>query len=112
MTEHEVTEMLFLRQIAIGKVNFVMNSPQMACQRLKYGRNSHLTSIHSAEENDFIFHLMGKPLDHTKGNAYWIGAHDTFKVKTLKATHHPHHPHHPKLNLNMKWHMCTSFNGD
>nr|XP_020647979.1 lectin-like isoform X1 [Pogona vitticeps]XP_020647980.1 lectin-like isoform X1 [Pogona vitticeps] len=53
------------------------NDAEMACQ--SYGRNSHLASIHSAEENDFIFHLMGKPLDHTNGKAYWIGAHDTFK---------------------------------
>nr|XP_028593876.1 snaclec 3-like isoform X1 [Podarcis muralis] len=50
---------------------------EMACQR--YDRDSHLASIHSPEENDFIFHLMGKPLDYTKGKAYWIGAHDTFK---------------------------------
>uniref|UniRef100_A0A8D0GVY3 C-type lectin domain-containing protein n=1 Tax=Sphenodon punctatus TaxID=8508 RepID=A0A8D0GVY3_SPHPU len=54
---------------------------EVICQN--HNRNSHLASIHSAEENDFIFHLMGKPLDYTKGKAYWIGAHDTFKEGTF-----------------------------
>ncbi|XP_053107312.1 C-type lectin LmsL-like [Hemicordylus capensis] len=53
------------------------NDAEIACQ--SHGRNAHLASIHSAEENDFVFNLMGKPLDYTKGQAYWIGAHDTFK---------------------------------
>ncbi|KAM9148610.1 regenerating islet-derived protein 4-like [Pangshura tecta] len=57
---------------------------EVACQ--SYGKNSHLASIHSAEENDFIFHLMGKPLDYTKGRAYWIGAHDTFKEGSFMWT--------------------------
>uniref|UniRef100_A0A452H1T6 C-type lectin domain-containing protein n=1 Tax=Gopherus agassizii TaxID=38772 RepID=A0A452H1T6_9SAUR len=57
---------------------------EVACQ--SYGKNSHLASIHSAEENDFIFHLMGKPLDYTKGQAYWIGAHDTFKEGSFMWT--------------------------
>ncbi|TFJ98519.1 protein lin-7-like protein B [Platysternon megacephalum] len=56
----------------------------VACQ--SQGKNSHLASIHSAEENDFIFHLMGKPLNHTKGQAYWIGAHDTFKEGSFMWT--------------------------
>ncbi|XP_053141565.1 snaclec coagulation factor X-activating enzyme light chain 1-like isoform X2 [Hemicordylus capensis] len=50
---------------------------EISCSSL--GKNAHLASIHSAEENDFIFHLMGKPLEYTKGQAYWIGAHDSFK---------------------------------
>ncbi|XP_043932033.1 C-type lectin-like [Protopterus annectens] len=40
---------------------------------------AHLASVHSQEENQFIFTLMGKPNDYRKGQAYWIGAHDTFK---------------------------------
>uniref|UniRef100_A0A8C3HU74 C-type lectin domain-containing protein n=1 Tax=Chrysemys picta bellii TaxID=8478 RepID=A0A8C3HU74_CHRPI len=59
---------------------------EVACQ--SHGRNSHLASIHSAEENDFIFHLMGKPLDYTNGQAYWIGAHDTFKVAPASPVWH------------------------
>ncbi|XP_044276703.1 lectin-like isoform X2 [Varanus komodoensis] len=58
--------------------------PQIACQ--SYGWNSHLASIHSAEENDFIFHLMGKPLNHLEGEAYWIGGHDLFKEGTFVWT--------------------------
>lgn len=42
-------------------------------------RNSHLASIHSEEENDFVFVLMGKPVDPFNKSAYWIGVHDTFK---------------------------------
>uniref|UniRef100_A0A803T745 C-type lectin domain-containing protein n=1 Tax=Anolis carolinensis TaxID=28377 RepID=A0A803T745_ANOCA len=53
------------------------NDAEMSCQ--KYGIHAHLASIHSTEENDFIFHLMGMPLNYTQGKAYWIGAHDTFK---------------------------------
>ncbi|KAJ7344197.1 hypothetical protein JRQ81_000147 [Phrynocephalus forsythii] len=64
------------------EVNFIVHSSQMACQ--SYSKNSHLASIHSAEENDFIFYLMGQPLDYTKGQAYWIGAHDTFQCTTLQ----------------------------
>ncbi|XP_030046154.1 lectin [Microcaecilia unicolor] len=45
------------------------------CQSL----NSHLASIHSVEENDFIYVLMGKIHNHGTGQAYWIGGHDTFK---------------------------------
>ncbi|XP_061469020.1 C-type lectin LmsL-like [Rhineura floridana] len=59
------------------KEKMTWTDAEMACQ--SYGRNSHLASIHSTEENDFIFHLMDKPTDYTKGQAYWIGAHDTFK---------------------------------
>ncbi|XP_043932032.1 C-type lectin-like [Protopterus annectens] len=40
---------------------------------------AHLASVHTQEENQFIFTLMGKPNDYRKGQAYWIGAHDTFK---------------------------------
>uniref|UniRef100_A0A674JFW4 C-type lectin domain-containing protein n=1 Tax=Terrapene triunguis TaxID=2587831 RepID=A0A674JFW4_9SAUR len=29
---------------------------------------------------------MGKPLDYTKGQAYWIGAHDTFKEGSFMWT--------------------------
>ncbi|XP_075785236.1 lectin-like isoform X1 [Pelodiscus sinensis] len=50
---------------------------EMECQ--SQGKFAHLASIHSAEENDFIFLLMGKLQDYTKGQAYWIGGHDTFK---------------------------------
>ncbi|XP_053107195.1 lectin-like [Hemicordylus capensis] len=50
---------------------------EIACQ--SHGRNAHLASIHSAEENDFVFNLMGKPMDHKKNEAYWIGGHDLFK---------------------------------
>ncbi|XP_078509374.1 echinoidin-like [Lissotriton helveticus] len=41
--------------------------------------NSHLASIHSNEENDFVYTLMGKPGNPANGEAYWIGAHDTFQ---------------------------------
>nr|XP_008108948.1 PREDICTED: lectin [Anolis carolinensis] len=60
------------------------NEAEMACQR--YGTHAHLASIHSTEENDFIFHLMGKPLDRLNGEAYWIGGHDTFKEGTFVWT--------------------------
>ncbi|XP_078509402.1 C-type lectin mannose-binding isoform-like [Lissotriton helveticus] len=42
-------------------------------------QNSHLASIHSEEENDFVFILMGKPVDPFNKSAYWLGVHDTFK---------------------------------
>ncbi|XP_075785240.1 lectin-like [Pelodiscus sinensis] len=57
---------------------------EVACQ--SQGKHTHLASIHSAEENDFIFHLMGKLQDHTKGQAYWIGGHDTFKEGSFMWT--------------------------
>ncbi|XP_070583180.1 lectin-like isoform X2 [Erythrolamprus reginae] len=57
---------------------------EISCQRST--PNSHLASIHSVEENDFIFHLMDKPVDYTQGQAYWIGAHDTFKEGTFVWT--------------------------
>ncbi|KAM6466010.1 C-type lectin LmsL-like [Liasis olivaceus] len=57
---------------------------EMSCQ--SYTPTSHLASIHSMEENDFIFHLMGKPLNYKIGEAYWIGAHDTFKEGTFVWT--------------------------
>ncbi|XP_062974453.1 snaclec subunit B-like [Elgaria multicarinata webbii] len=60
------------------------NEAEMGC--LSYGRNSHLASIHSAEENDFIFHLMGKPLNYVEGKAYWIGAHDLFQEGSFTWT--------------------------
>ncbi|XP_030077800.1 lectin [Microcaecilia unicolor] len=41
--------------------------------------SSHLASIHSAEENEFIYVLMGKIHNHTTGESYWIGGHDIFK---------------------------------
>ncbi|XP_078509466.1 lectin-like [Lissotriton helveticus] len=41
--------------------------------------DSHLTSVHSMEENEFIFNLMGRPLNHGAGHAYWIGGHNLFK---------------------------------
>ncbi|XP_078509386.1 galactose-specific lectin nattectin-like [Lissotriton helveticus] len=41
--------------------------------------NSHLASIHSNEENDFVYTLMGKPGTLTSEALYWIGAHDTFQ---------------------------------
>ncbi|ETE62132.1 Lectin, partial [Ophiophagus hannah] len=56
---------------------FMYSYPEASCQ--SYTPSSHLASVHSMEENDFIFHLMGKPVDYNKGEAYWIGAHDTFK---------------------------------
>ncbi|XP_042295917.1 lectin-like isoform X2 [Sceloporus undulatus] len=62
----------------------IWTDAEMACQ--SYGWNAHLASIHSTEENDFIFHLMGKPLDYTKGQAYWIGGHDIFKEGTFVWT--------------------------
>ncbi|XP_069483805.1 lectin-like isoform X2 [Ambystoma mexicanum] len=43
---------------------------------------SHLASIHSSEENEFVFNLMGRPLNHNAGKAYWIGGHDTFQEGT------------------------------
>uniref|UniRef100_A0A8C8RFU3 C-type lectin domain-containing protein n=1 Tax=Pelusios castaneus TaxID=367368 RepID=A0A8C8RFU3_9SAUR len=57
---------------------------EMACQ--SYRKNAHLASIHSAEENDFIFHLMGKPQDYNSGQAYWIGAHDLFQKGSFTWT--------------------------
>ncbi|CAM5080976.1 unnamed protein product, partial [Eretmochelys imbricata] len=44
-----------------------------------YLQNAHLASIHTAEENNFIFILRGKLQDYHSGKAYWIGAHDLFK---------------------------------
>nr|XP_033776612.1 asialoglycoprotein receptor 1-like [Geotrypetes seraphini] len=41
--------------------------------------NSHLASIHSVEENDFIYALMGKIHNYKAGLAYWIGGFDTLK---------------------------------
>ncbi|KAH0621120.1 hypothetical protein JD844_022156 [Phrynosoma platyrhinos] len=76
----------------------------MACQ--SYGWNAHLASIHSTEENDFIFHLMGKPLDYTKGQAYWIGAHDTFKDMSPGMTLLSHGISH--LFANITWEMVCA----
>ncbi|XP_043941901.1 C-type lectin-like [Protopterus annectens] len=45
------------------------------CQRNYSG--AHLASIHTAEENDYIFALMGSPSFDEKEKAYWIGLHDT-----------------------------------
>ncbi|CAM5080686.1 unnamed protein product, partial [Eretmochelys imbricata] len=44
-----------------------------------YLQNAHLASIHTAEENNFIFILRGKLQDYHSGKAYWTGAHDLFK---------------------------------
>ncbi|XP_015680812.1 lectin [Protobothrops mucrosquamatus] len=63
---------------------YTWTEAEISCQR--YSPTSHLASIHSMEENDFIFHLMGKPLDYKQGLAYWIGAHDTFKEGTFVWT--------------------------
>ncbi|XP_069073193.1 rheacalcin-1-like [Pleurodeles waltl] len=35
---------------------------------------AHLASIHSEDENHFIYLLMGRLKDYTKHEAYWIGA--------------------------------------
>ncbi|XP_043940817.1 C-type lectin BfL-2-like [Protopterus annectens] len=48
---------------------------EASCQKSYSG--AHLASIHSDEENNYIFSLTGNLSDYTKGNAYWIGAHDT-----------------------------------
>lgn len=58
---------------------------QAFCQA--YLQNAHLASIHTAEENNFIFILRGKLQDYHSGKAYWTGAHDLFKV--LKALPYP-----------------------
>ncbi|XP_070583192.1 snaclec coagulation factor X-activating enzyme light chain 1-like isoform X3 [Erythrolamprus reginae] len=57
---------------------------EISCQRST--PNSHLASIHSVEENDFIFHLMDKPVDYIREQSYWIGAHDAFKEGTFVWT--------------------------
>ncbi|TFJ96354.1 plexin-B3 [Platysternon megacephalum] len=41
------------------------------CKDLVEG--AHLASVHSAEENNFIYHLMGTPQDSEKKEAYWLG---------------------------------------
>ncbi|XP_044855919.1 dromaiocalcin-1-like [Mauremys mutica] len=41
------------------------------CKDLAEG--AHLASVHSAEENNFIYHLMGTPRDYEKKEAYWLG---------------------------------------
>ncbi|KAM8960657.1 olfactory receptor 5AU1 [Pelodytes ibericus] len=41
---------------------------------------SHLASVHSQLENDFIYVLMKKSMGSNAATAYWIGAHDTFEV--------------------------------
>ncbi|XP_074839244.1 snaclec coagulation factor IX-binding protein subunit A-like [Carettochelys insculpta] len=45
-----------------------------ACKNLVEG--AHLASVHSAEENNFIYHLMGTPNDYQAKTAYWLGAYD------------------------------------
>ncbi|XP_034612961.1 dromaiocalcin-1-like [Trachemys scripta elegans] len=41
------------------------------CKALVEG--AHLASVHSAEENNFIYQLMGTPKDYEKKEAYWLG---------------------------------------
>ncbi|XP_050789533.1 snaclec alboaggregin-A subunit alpha-like [Gopherus flavomarginatus] len=41
------------------------------CRDLAEG--AHLASVHSAEENDFIYQLMGTPHNYEKKEAYWLG---------------------------------------
>ncbi|XP_078509362.1 echinoidin-like [Lissotriton helveticus] len=48
--------------------------------------NSHLASIHSNEENDFVYTLMGKPNNPPNGASYWIGAHDSFQEGNFMFT--------------------------
>ncbi|XP_043920477.1 snaclec rhodocetin subunit delta-like [Protopterus annectens] len=50
---------------------------EIYCQNKFQG--AHLASVHSLEENNFIFVLMGRLSDYAKKEAYWIGAHDFFK---------------------------------
>uniref|UniRef100_A0A8C8VJT3 C-type lectin domain-containing protein n=1 Tax=Pelusios castaneus TaxID=367368 RepID=A0A8C8VJT3_9SAUR len=38
-------------------------------------RGTHLASVHSAEENNFIYYLMGMPNDYQNKKAYWLGGH-------------------------------------
>ncbi|XP_078509289.1 alpha-N-acetylgalactosamine-specific lectin-like isoform X2 [Lissotriton helveticus] len=59
------------------RFNGIVSWPEAESTCLSY--NSHLASIHSQEENDFIFVLMGKPVDPYNKGAYWIGVHDSFK---------------------------------
>ncbi|XP_034276182.1 snaclec purpureotin subunit beta-like [Pantherophis guttatus] len=68
----------------VVKQRYTWTEAEISCQT--YSPTSHLASVHSMEENDFIFHLMGKPVDYNKGEAYWIGAHDTFKEGTFVWT--------------------------
>ncbi|XP_030398517.1 snaclec alboaggregin-A subunit alpha-like [Gopherus evgoodei] len=41
------------------------------CRDLAEG--AHLASVHSAEENDFIYQLMGTPHNYERKEAYWLG---------------------------------------
>ncbi|XP_078509329.1 C-type lectin mannose-binding isoform-like [Lissotriton helveticus] len=59
------------------RFNNVVSWPEAESTCLSH--NSHLASIHSKEENDFVFVLMGKPVDPYNRGAYWIGVHDSFK---------------------------------
>ncbi|XP_075763316.1 snaclec alboaggregin-A subunit alpha-like isoform X2 [Pelodiscus sinensis] len=43
------------------------------CKDLVEG--AHLASVHSAEENNFIYYLMGTPNNDKKKEGYWLGAH-------------------------------------
>uniref|UniRef100_A0A182C6E5 C-type lectin n=1 Tax=Phalotris mertensi TaxID=1260334 RepID=A0A182C6E5_9SAUR len=66
------------------KQRYTWTEAEISCQSLT--PSSHLASIHSMEENDFIYHLMSKPVHYSEGQAYWIGAHDSFKEGTFVWT--------------------------
>ncbi|XP_030044142.1 snaclec coagulation factor IX/factor X-binding protein subunit A [Microcaecilia unicolor] len=54
------------------------------CNRLS--RDTHLASVHSDEENNYIYHLMGKLKNHRIGDAYWIGGKRDNKKKNAEFT--------------------------
>ncbi|XP_078509320.1 snaclec bitiscetin subunit alpha-like [Lissotriton helveticus] len=59
------------------RINDIVSWPE--AESTCVSQHSHLASIHSEEENDFLYVLMGKPVDPFHRGAYWIGGHDTFK---------------------------------
>ncbi|XP_078509395.1 echinoidin-like [Lissotriton helveticus] len=67
----------------------------LAAEAACLANNSHLASIHSDEENDFVYTLMGKPSSPTSEAPYWIGAHDTFQEGNFMFTDGS------KMNINL-----------
>ena len=53
-------------------------------EKICNSRGGHLASIHSADENDFIYNLLGNP-----DEALWLGASDAdVEVKTRMCTYY------------------------
>ncbi|XP_067390635.1 snaclec coagulation factor IX-binding protein subunit A-like [Emydura macquarii macquarii] len=55
------------------EANRTWGEAESNCKDLVKG--AHLVSVHSAEENIFIYHLMGAPHSTQSKGSYWLGGH-------------------------------------